>query len=127
MAVGGSGMLAVWMVVLLGFFNSLMYPTIFALIADYERHHRRVWPGITRSIRSAGIADMEIYRTGTRLFMIMEVEDRFSFEAKAAADAAAAKVQEWETLMAAFQQALPWAKPGEKWVLMERIFKLEAA
>lgn len=98
-----------------------------ALIAEYERHHARVWPEIARSIRSAGIADMEIYRTGTRLFMIMEVEDRFSFEAKAAADAADAKVQEWETLMSTFQQALPWAGPGEKWVLMERIFKLEPA
>ncbi|MDE3174307.1 MAG: L-rhamnose mutarotase [Gemmatimonadota bacterium] len=96
-----------------------------ALIAEYERHHRRVWPEITRSIRAAGIADMEIYRTGTRLFMIMEVEDRFSFEAKAAADAADAKVQEWETLMSAFQQALPWARPGEKWVPMSRIFTLE--
>jgi MFS transporter, FHS family, L-fucose permease len=30
-AAGGSGMLAVWMVVLLGFFNSMMFPTIFAL------------------------------------------------------------------------------------------------
>lgn len=30
-AVGGSGMAAVWMVILLGFFNSIMYPTIFAL------------------------------------------------------------------------------------------------
>jgi FHS family L-fucose permease-like MFS transporter len=30
-AVGGSGMAAVWMVILLGFFNSVMYPTIFAL------------------------------------------------------------------------------------------------
>lgn len=96
-----------------------------ALIAEYERHHERVWPEIARSIRSAGISDMEIYRTGTRLFMIMEVEDRFSFEAKAAADAADAKVQEWETLMSTFQRALPWAKPGEKWVLMRRIFALE--
>jgi len=24
-----------------------------------------------------------------------------------------------------FQQALPQAKPGEKWLLMERIFKIE--
>jgi L-rhamnose mutarotase len=94
------------------------------LIADYERHHVRVWPEITASIRAAGIADMEIYRTGTRLFMIMEVDDRFSFDAKAAADASDAKVQEWEALMSTFQQALPWAKPGEKWVAMDRIFKL---
>jgi L-rhamnose mutarotase len=23
-----------------------------------------------------------------------------------------------------FQQALPWARPGEKWMLMEKIFEL---
>jgi len=40
-------------------------------------------------------------------------------------DADNAKVQEWETLMWKFQQALPWAKQGEKWILMEKIFSLK--
>ncbi len=97
------------------------------LIAEYERYHERIWPEITESIRSAGIVDMEIYRTGNRLFMVMEVADDFSFEAKAAADAANVRVRDWETLMSAFQQALPWAGPGEKWVRMAGIFKLEGA
>jgi len=35
-------------------------------------------------------------------------------------------VQEWERLMWEYQQPLPQAKAGEKWRLMERIFKLEA-
>ena len=68
---------------------------------------------------------MEIYLLGTRMFMIMEVNERFSFEAKAEADRANSKVQEWEKLMWTFQQSLPQAKPGEKWLLMDRIFKLE--
>jgi L-rhamnose mutarotase len=96
------------------------------LIATYERHHERIWPEITESIRAAGIVDMEIYRTGNRLFMVMEVDEGFSFEAKSAADVADPKVQEWETLMSTFQQALPWGEPGEKWVRMRRIFKLES-
>lgn len=96
------------------------------LIAEYERYHEQVWPEIVESIRSSGIANMEIYRTGNRLFMIMEVADDFSFDAKAAADAANPKVQEWETLMSVFQQALPWAEPGEKWVRMRRVFELDA-
>jgi L-rhamnose mutarotase len=95
-----------------------------ALIAEYERWHRTVWPGILASIRGAGIEAMEIYRAGNRLFMIMEVAPDFSFEAKARADAANPQVQEWEQLMWKFQQALPFAKPGEKWVLMEKIFEL---
>lgn len=95
-----------------------------ASIAEYERHHVRIWPEIEASIREAGITDMQLYRTGNRLFMIMETDESFSFEAKAAADAASPIVQKWETLMWSYQQALPTAKPGEKWVLMERFFKL---
>lgn len=96
------------------------------LIKVYEEWHRHVWPEILESIRSAGITDMEIYRVKNRMFMIMETNDSFSFAAKSAADAADPKVQEWETLMWNFQQALPFAKPGEKWVLMDKIFSLNA-
>ena len=58
------------------------------------------------------------------MFMIIEANDDFSFEKKTAMDAANSKVQEWEGLMWKFQQALPWAKPGEKWILMDKIFEL---
>ncbi len=94
------------------------------LIAEYEKYHEAVWPEILESIRSSGIYQMEIYRTGNRLFMIMEVADHFDFEARGNADTANPKVQEWEKLMWKYQQALPWAKPGEKWVLMDMIFNL---
>ena len=83
------------------------------LIAEYEKYHRNVWPEILVSIKDAGIAHMEIYRTGNRLFMIMETNDDFSFEKKAKADAGNEKVQEWEKLMWKYQQALPGAKPGK--------------
>jgi L-rhamnose mutarotase len=96
------------------------------LIAEYKRHHQKVWPEITKSIKDSGIEDMEIYLLGTRMFMIMEVNERFSFATKAEADRQNPKVQEWENLMWKFQQPLPEAKPGEKWLLMERVFKLEA-
>jgi len=95
------------------------------LIAEYKRYHEKIWPEITESIRNSGIEDMEIYLLGRRMFMIMEVNDKFSLEKKAKADRQNEKVQEWEQLMWKFQQALPEAKPGEKWVRMERIFKLE--
>jgi L-rhamnose mutarotase len=94
-------------------------------IAAYERYHQQVWPEILKSISEAGIGQMEIYRFSNRLFMIMEVEDTFTFEQKAAADRANAKVQEWEKLMSQYQQVIPGSKPGEKWVLMNRIFSLK--
>lgn len=96
-----------------------------ALIAEYKKYHENIWPEITRSMKDSGIEDLEIYLLGTRMFMIMEVNEHFSFEAKARADQQNLKVQQWEQLMWKFQQALREAKPGEKWLLMERIFKLE--
>ena len=95
------------------------------LIAEYKHYHEKIWPEITKSIRDSGIEDLEIYLLGTRLFMIMEVNEEFSFAAKGEADRTNPKVQEWEKLMWKFQKPLPQAKPGEKWILMERIFKLE--
>jgi L-rhamnose mutarotase len=94
------------------------------LISEYEFYHRDVWPEIKKSILDAGIAQMEIYRVGNRLFMIMEVNDAFSFDKKGQADAASEKVQQWEQLMWKYQQALPVAKPGEKWIRMQKIFSL---
>jgi L-rhamnose mutarotase len=95
------------------------------LIAEYLRYHEKIWPEITKSIKDAGVVDLEIYLLGTRMFMVMEVNDQFSFEAKAKADSENPKVREWEQLMWKFQKPLPNAKPGEKWLLMEKIFKLE--
>ncbi len=95
------------------------------LIAEYKHYHEKIWPEITLSIKDAGIEDMEIYLLGTRMFMMMEVNAQFSFEAKAQADRKNPRVREWEELMSKFQELLPEAKPGEKWLLMEKIFKLE--
>jgi L-rhamnose mutarotase len=95
-----------------------------ALITEYERYHEKIWPEIDVSIRESGIKDMEIYRIENRLFMIMETDETFSFEQKSINDSANPIVQEWEELMWQYQQALPTAKPGEKWMRMERIFVL---
>ncbi|MDB5007989.1 MAG: L-fucose mutarotase [Mucilaginibacter sp.] len=95
-----------------------------ALIAEYEQYHIKIWPEIRKSIVESGIIKMEIYRFNTRLFMIMETDESFSFEKKAEMDAANNKVQEWENLMWNYQQPLKKAIKGEKWVLMNKIFEL---
>ncbi|HYK56539.1 MAG TPA: L-rhamnose mutarotase [Flavisolibacter sp.] len=94
------------------------------LIRQYEEHHKAVWPEIIQSIKESGIENMEIYRFDTRLFMIMEVNDHFSFEKKQQADKDNAKVQAWEELMWKYQDAVPGAAKDEKWVLMNQIFEL---
>ena len=94
------------------------------LIAEYKAYHKNVWPEIIQSIKKAGVLDMEIYLLANRLYMIMEVGPNFDVEQKAKLDAENPKVQEWEDLMWNYQQALPTAGKGQKWVPMERIFKL---
>ncbi|REG99812.1 L-rhamnose mutarotase [Flavobacterium aquicola] len=94
------------------------------LINQYIALHQEIWPEITQSIKDAGIINLEIYNVGNRLFMIIETDSDFSFEKKSKLDTANLKVQEWETLMWKFQKALPDSKPGEKWILMAKIFEL---
>lgn len=94
------------------------------IIEEYDRYHQQVWPEIKKSIQDAGITGMQIYRTGNRLFMILETKEDFSFREKELMDKANSRVQEWEDLMWKFQMPLPWAKKGEKWILMQKIFEL---
>jgi L-rhamnose mutarotase len=95
------------------------------LIKEYEQYHAKgsAWPEVTQHDIDAGILNIEIFRTGNRMFMILETDDAFTFEKKALFDATNPKIAEWEALMWKFQLPLPWAKDGEKWVLMKRIFK----
>lgn len=93
-------------------------------ISEYKRYHVKIWPEVKKSLFDAGVTDMEIYLLGTRMFMIMDVDDDFSFSKKAAMDTANAKVQEWEAIMGGFAQPLPQSRPEQRWVLMERVFSL---
>lgn len=97
-----------------------------ALIEEYKRYHQPggVWPEIIDSIKQSGIENMEIFLLGNRLVMVLEVSESFCPEAKASADLHNPKVQEWESLMDTFQQSLPWAQAGQKWVPMQQIFSL---
>ncbi|MEY3781020.1 MAG: hypothetical protein RLZZ510_1003 [Bacteroidota bacterium] len=94
------------------------------LIAQYEAHHQAVWPEVIESIKSSGIVRCDIYRIENRLTMILETTPDFDFETKALTDAQNPKVQAWEKLMWEYQQAIPTAQSGQKWVLMKRIFSI---
>lgn len=96
-----------------------------ALIAEYQQHHQRIWPGIAAHLREHGILDMEIYRLGTRLFMIVEVSADFDAARFDAASLNNPEVQRWEALMWHYQATTPWTPQGEKWVEMARIFSLQ--
>lgn len=98
-----------------------------SLIEEYKWYHRaeNVWPEVIESIRGHGILSQEIYLLGSRLVMLLKTTDEFSLESKAATDAKDAKIQEWEQLMWKYQKPLPQARPGEKWIPMEKIFEVK--
>lgn len=95
-----------------------------ALIEEYKRWHQlgTIWPEVLEHAKPAGVVSEEIYLAGDRLFMILTTSDDFDLDAHAAALAGSAVMQKWEDLMWKFQKPLPFAKPGQKWVRMEKIF-----
>ncbi|UOP04076.2 L-rhamnose mutarotase [Conchiformibius kuhniae] len=95
-------------------------------IAEYEAHHRAVWPQVLAHIRANGVRQMRIYRLGTRMVMLMDTDDTFSFERMAQSAAQNEAVQRWETLMWQYQQVTPWTDAGAKWQPMREVFCLES-
>ena len=93
-------------------------------INEYKDYHQDIWPEISKSLKDSGILNAEIYNTGNRLFMIIEVDKTFSFEKKLKMDLENPKVQEWEELMWNYQQALPQSEKGSKKKQIDKIFDL---
>ena len=96
------------------------------LIAEYEEAHVHIWPEVRDHLRHYGVVEMEIYRFGARLFMLMEVDPEcFDGATFARASGASPVIQHWESLMWKYQKPVPGAGAGEKWVPMQRIFSLQ--
>lgn len=99
-----------------------------ALIAQYEAHHRAVWPEVLAHLRAQGVLELEIFRLGTRLVMVMDTDDAvFDPAAMAAAERDDPRLREWEALMWRFQAPTPWTPEGAKWMPMQAVFRLPDA
>ena len=97
------------------------------LIAAYEQYHQQghIWPEIPAGIRNAGIADMQIYRIGVRLFMIVDCDENTCLKMAFEKMSTMPRQKEWAVLMDHFQQALPQAGNGEHWAVMKPVFLLK--
>ena len=99
-----------------------------ALIAEYERHHRDVWPEVLTHLRAHGVRELEIFRLGTRMVMLMDTDDAVFDPARMAeAERDNPRIAEWEALMWRFQAPTPWTPEGAKWTPMTMIFRLTEA
>ncbi len=92
------------------------------MIAKYVEVHAHVWPEVIAGQREVGIVDMQIYRRGRSLFMIMDTEDDFDFGRDMARLATLPRQAEWEAYVSQFQGCAADASSADKWQLMERIF-----
>ncbi len=94
-------------------------------IAEYEEHHRRVWPAVADALREIGITRMRIFRSGTRLFMFYEAPDDFEPARDYQGYTARAECREWDGLMRQYQKPLPGTPEGAWWTPMEEVFDLD--
>ncbi|MBR0299331.1 MAG: L-rhamnose mutarotase [Bacteroidales bacterium] len=97
------------------------------MIGQYVEAHAHVWPEVQAGMREVGILDMQIFRLGTRLFMIMDTVDDFDFVKDNARLASLPRQAEWEAYVAQFQGCDPDAPSADKWHLMEKIFEMDKA
>ncbi|MDQ4139793.1 MAG: L-rhamnose mutarotase [Bacteroidota bacterium] len=95
------------------------------LIRQYKEYHAHIWPEVVESFKAVGVLDMKLFLLGRRLFMYMTTTDNFNPEIDLPAYLKMnPKCQEWENLMATFQEKVPEAQPHEHWAAMEKIFQL---
>lgn len=92
------------------------------MIARYVEAHWHVWPVVIEGQREVGILDMQIWRKGRTLFMVMDTVDEFDFERDMARLAELPRQAEWEAYVSQFQGCAVNASSAEKWQQMERIF-----
>jgi L-rhamnose mutarotase len=100
-------------------------------IDSYKHWHRPGGPPaeVTRALRAAGIAALDIYLIGNRLFMVMDSDPAAASHAKSTNDSDNPHVQAWEALMSELQQELPYPQQPSgagKWQLLEHIYSLAA-
>jgi len=92
------------------------------MIAQYVDAHTHVWPEVIEGQRAVGILDMQIYRHGRNLFMILDTVDDFDFARDMSRLATLPRQAEWEAYVSQFQGCSAKASSEEKWQIMERIF-----
>jgi L-rhamnose mutarotase len=97
------------------------------LISDYVHWHQKdhIWPEIPAGIKVVGILQMEIYRMGSRLFMILEAGPDFDFARDMERLSHLPLQSEWEAFVSKYQKSTPGQASKDKWNLMEKIFTLD--
>ncbi|TGX81180.1 L-rhamnose mutarotase [Palleniella muris] len=89
--------------------------------AHDEQHVR---PEVLAGMREVGILEMELYRLGTQVVMIVDAPEDFDWDTAMAKLAQLPGQSDWEAYVAQFQQCNPTDTSDQKWKMMERIFRI---
>jgi len=90
-------------------------------IAEYEEAHRHVWPELLSLLKSVGISQYSIFRSGVDLFFYMHVDD---FERAWSQIERSPVNQRWQQEMAPLFEPMAAAAPGERFPMMREVFYL---
>jgi len=90
-------------------------------IAEYERLHAEVWPGVLATIHACNMRNYSIFRQGTWLFAYFEyVGNDFAADMKKMAEDPT--TQKWWSYTDPMQEPLPDRDPGAWWTTMKEVF-----
>ena len=90
-------------------------------IAEYERLHAAVWPGVLKTISECNIKNYSIFRKDHTLFAYFEYHGS-DFAGDMARMAADPETQRWWALCIPMQDPVPTRAEGEHWATMPEVF-----
>jgi L-rhamnose mutarotase len=92
-------------------------------IAEYERIHAEVWPGVLATLKRANVSKFSIFRFENMLFSYMEYTGK-DYEADMALISADPVTQDWWKVTAPMQNPVPQKKENEWWHQIPEVFQL---
>jgi L-rhamnose mutarotase len=94
-----------------------------AVIAEYKRIHRHVWPEVLKAIADSNIRNYTIFlkEPENLLFAYWEYHGS-DFAADVERMKKAPRMQEWWKITDPMQRPFETRKPGEWWAAMENVF-----
>ena len=93
-------------------------------IAEYERVHAEVWPGVLATLKRANVTKFSIFRHENMLFSYMEYSGS-DYEADMAMIAADPITQDWWKVTAPMQNPVPQKSESEWWHQIPEVFHLK--
>ncbi len=96
------------------------------IIRRYEQYHANPFLETNEGLLRVGIKRIYIYRFLRTLFLFMETRDDFDMDVDLPKYKEHPRAREWDELMATFQETIPGAPKGSKWVQLREVYALEA-